>query len=650
MKIENLCDWGKPHKTTTVMGDAMVRLARPTEDFWSAYRQNKSQMRSLGVSVTKRKDEWVARWYLPATEEEIADEQEQIELSYASESDEDFPAPEGLSYLPYQKAGIKYGMTRDAVLIADQPGLGKTIQSIGIVNSMRRPKNVLVVVPATLRLNWQREIKKWLVHDLSIGIVSSGSASSWVTDNVVIINFENVVAHKKRIDRRKWDVVIVDEAHRLKNQKAKRTIAILGGERGANPIRATKRILLTGTPICNRPIELYPLVSYLSPKHFGNFWRFARAYCDAKQTSFGWNFNGSSNLEELHQLLRKTVMVRRLKEDVLKDLPSKIREVVTLPSDKDTKTITAEIEAHSRHQAAVKRLAEAEKNEGKTDRDKYLEEIAAMKNEVEVLFADMSKARQDTALAKVPAIVDHLKSSEGPIIVFAHHKSVISALVDGLGKKDCAVVTGETPMEDRQGYVDGFQEGKYQYFVGNIHAAGVGLTLTRSSHVVFAELDWVPGNVEQCEDRAHRIGQKDSVLVQHVVMDGSIDERIAKTIIAKQQTIDSALDRGIPTESKEAVSDEFEFKVEIRGRQKDLIEYSKEKKDVIHRCLQSLSYACDGAREDDGVGFNAADSRIGKGLAGKDSLSNVDCMIAESLLHKYRNQLGELYQLLSSLS
>lgn len=237
------------------------------------------------MTVSKRKDEWVARWFLPKTEEEQEQEREQISKSYASDSDMEIPAPEGLSYLPYQRAGIEYGMNRDAVLIGDQPGLGKTIQSIGIVNCMKKPRNVLVIVPATLRLNWQRELKKWLVHDLSIGIVSSGSKDAWVTDNVVIINFENVVRHKSRIDRRKWDVVIVDEAHRLKNPKAKRTRAILGGERGDNPITATKRILLTGTPICNRPIELYPLVSYLSPKHFGNFWGFARAYCDARQTS-----------------------------------------------------------------------------------------------------------------------------------------------------------------------------------------------------------------------------------------------------------------------------------------------------------------------------------------------------------------------------
>jgi len=647
--IKDLAAWGRPRNSNTVFGLKKIRRGKPNQDFWSAWRSSKQELKSAGVSVRKVKDEWIAEWLLPADEKTQAEQHSQLQASYAKDSDADIPCPDGLAYLPYQKAGIAYAMAREATLIGDQPGLGKTIQGIGVVNAMKSPKNVLVIVPATLRLNWKREAKKWLVHDLSIGVISSGKSSDWKTDNVVIINYENVVAHKPRIMKRKWDVVIIDEAHRLKNPKAKRTQAILGSKDSSiKPIKATKRILLTGTPICNRPIELHPIAAYLEPKQFGNFWRFARTYCDAHQTSFGWDFTGSSNLDQLHDLLRKTCMVRRLKEDVLKDLPAKQRQVVVIPSGKDMSVVTAELEANKRHQAIVKQLAKLEGMSRKSG-DKYKEDIEQLRSDQRTAFADMSQARQDTALAKIPAIVDHLNDCEGPIIVFGHHKSVIKKLIAELGPENCVSITGDTPMDERQDAVDRFQNGEAKYFVGNIHAAGVGLTLTRSSHVVFAELDWVPGNVSQAEDRAHRIGQEDSVLCQHIVMDGSIDERMAKSIIAKQETIDEALDRGLD-EFVAELPKEVDLKIQTRsGKQKSLITYSDEKKFALMRCLVSLSSSCDGAQEKDGVGFNGADQRFGRSLAAQGSLSDKQAMFAESILNKYRKQLGGLLEVAEAI-
>ena len=649
-EIKDLADWGRARKSNTVFGPKRVRRGKPTQDFWSAWRASKHELKEAGVSVRKVKDEWVCEWWLPADEDTQKDQHEQLAASYAKDSDAEIPCPEGLSYLPYQRAGISYAMSREATLIGDDMGLGKTVQGLGVVNATPAAKNVLIITPASLRLNWQREARKWLVKDLSVGVISSGKASDWVTDNVVIINFENVQKHIKRIHARKWDVLIIDEAHRLKNPKAKRTQAIFGNkDSGVKPIKAGRRVLLTGTPINNRPVELQPLLAYLDNKNFGNFWRFARTFCDAKQTRFGWDFTGSSNLDQLHDILRKTVMVRRLKSEVLTDLPEKQRQVVVIPSDKDMAVVTAELEANRRHQAIVKELAKLEGKAKKGKSDKYKSDIEDLKSDERTAFADMSQARQDTALAKIPAIVEHLEDCEGPIIVFGHHKSVIAKLREELGSDKCVVVTGDTPLEDRQKAVDDFQDGKFKYFLGNIHAAGVGLTLTRSSHVVFAELDWVPGNVSQCEDRAHRIGQKNSVLCQHIVMDGSIDERIAKTIIRKQETIDKALDRGL----EEFVAEEakqIDVKTTTRsGKRESLVTYSDEKKSALMRCLVTLAWACDGANEDDGVGFNAADTRIGRSLALQGSLSNTQAMVAESMLMKYRKQLGGLLEVAEAI-
>ena len=649
-EIKDLADWGRPRKSNTVFGPKRVRRGKPSQDFWAAWRASKQELKSAGVSVRKVKDEWVCEWWLPADEETQKDQHDQLVASYAKDSNADIPCPEGLSYLPYQRAGISYAMAREATLIGDDMGLGKTVQGIGVVNATPAAKNVLIIGPASLRLNWQREARKWLVKKLSVGVVQSGKASDWVTDNVVIINFENVGKHIKRIHARKWDVLIIDEAHRLKNPKAKRTQVIFGNkDAGVKPIKAGRRVLLTGTPINNRPVELQPLLAYLDPKNFGNFWRFARTYCDAKQTRFGWDFTGSSNLDQLHDLLRKTVMVRRLKSDVLTDLPEKQRQVVVIPSDKDMAVVTAELEANKRHQAIVKEIAKLEGKAKKSKSDKYKSDIEELKSDERTAFADMSQARQDTALAKIPAIVEHLEDCEGPIIVFGHHKSVITKLREELGSDKCVVVTGDTPLEDRQKAVDDFQDGKFKYFLGNIHAAGVGLTLTRSSHVVFAELDWVPGNVSQCEDRAHRIGQKNSVLCQHIVMDGSIDERIAKTIIRKQETIDKALDRGFDQFVAEEAK-QVDVKTTTRsGKRETLITYSDEKKSALMRCLVSLAWACDGASSEDGVGFNGADARIGNSMASQGSLSNTQAMIAESLLIKYRKQLGGLLEVAEAI-
>lgn len=164
--------------------------------------------------------------------------------------------------------------------------------------------------------------------------------------------------------------------------------------------------------------------------------------------------------------------------------------------------------------------------------------------------------RHETALAKAPAVVSHLKDAmEGnrdKLIVFVHHKDVIDAMADAMQEVGVVQVTGDTPMAARQDAVDAFQnDPEVRLFIGNIQAAGVGLTLTASSHVVFAELDWVPGNMTQAEDRAHRIGQKNAVLVQHLVLDGSLDARLARTLIEKQAVLDQALDEVTPEKRAE---------------------------------------------------------------------------------------------------
>ena len=151
-----------------------------------------------------------------------------IEASRATDSDRDIPAPSGLAYLPYQRGGIAYAMERDGVLIGDEMGLGKTIQAIGTINADPDAKRVLVICPASLKLNWQKELRKWLVRPLTIGIAEG---KSWPFTDVVIINYDIVDKHRPAIDTVEWDLMIADECHYLKNPKAQRTKAVLGGKK-----------------------------------------------------------------------------------------------------------------------------------------------------------------------------------------------------------------------------------------------------------------------------------------------------------------------------------------------------------------------------------------------------------------------------------
>jgi SWI/SNF-related matrix-associated actin-dependent regulator 1 of chromatin subfamily A len=208
--------------------------------------------------------------------------------------------------------------------------------------------------------------------------------------------------------------------------------------------------------------------------------------------------------------------------------------------------IAAELAVYNRYRAtieAAERAAAAARARG--DRDGYIAAIKQLHSANKIAFEEMARVRHATAVAKIPHVIDHLNEcleAEDKVVVFVHHHDLAHALRDAF--TTAAIVTGETKPNMRSLEVDKFQhDPNCRVFIGSIHAAGLGLTLTAAQLVVFAELDWVPGNISQAEDRLHRIGQSGSVLVQHLVFDGSVDGIMATTIIEKQETIEAALDR-----------------------------------------------------------------------------------------------------------
>jgi SWI/SNF-related matrix-associated actin-dependent regulator 1 of chromatin subfamily A len=273
-------------------------------------------------------------------------------------------------------------------------------------------------------------------------------------------------------------------------------------------------------PIVNRPIELWPILQAIDPGGIGkNFMGFARRYCNAHQNGYGWDFTGASNLGELQMKLRTSCMVRRLKQDVLKELPAKRRQIVVIPpTGSALKAVQAEKDAFDKLNVPYEEAAE---------------ELTSRT----VAFEFISKVRHATAVAKIPYVIsfleDAMEDNDNKIVLMIHHHDVAHKVAEAF--PGSAIVTGETNINKRDAEVVRFQnDPKCRLFIGSIQAAGVGITLTASSHVVFGELDWVPGNVSQAEDRCHRIGQTDSVLVQHLVFDDSIDARMAEIIVQKQ--------------------------------------------------------------------------------------------------------------------
>lgn len=603
------------------------------------------------------------------------------------------PAPEGLAYLAYQRAGIAYAASKPGVLIADDMGLGKTIQAIGVYNTDPSIRSVLVICPASLKLNWLREFRKWSVRPIQ-GAMAVGT--NVPPTDLVVINYDIVLKNAEKLHAREWDLIVVDEAHALKNREAQRTLAILGGtmkaKRGSGQpgrrvkaLQARRRIFMTGTPVLNRPSELWTLVKSLDPQGLGaDFWTFHKRYCNAHQSGYGWDMTGASNLGELQQRLRERCMIRRTKAEVLTELPPKRRQLVTLAANGAGDAIAEERRMFDRLEDRTARarpaiaLAEAAGDEGA-----YLAAIAELKAAQNVAFTEMSKIRHKTAVAKIPYLIEHLHEAieaSGKVVAFAHHLDVIDALATEFGRA-AVVVTGQTSLVDRQAAVDRFQsDPSCTLFIGNILAAGVGLTLTASAHVVFGELDWRPGIVTQAEDRTHRIGQRNAVLVQHVVFDESVDAIMAQRIVDKQAVIDAALDDD-DGEDCGAVGDERldeaiaaaadrqaadaahaeRVDADRRAARDDIAArhadpsmdrraaldaeaalMTPEQREAVSAGLRFMSgLDTDRAKELNGIGYNKADSYLGAALAAMPSLSPRQAVVARKMLRKYRRQLGD---------
>jgi SWI/SNF-related matrix-associated actin-dependent regulator 1 of chromatin subfamily A len=325
---------------------------------------------------------------------------------------------EGAELYPYQQEGVEYMLARQGAMLCDEMGTGKSCQAIGVMNALPRLHHLLIACPASMRIPWRRELEQWLTRPLSIGVVGVDEVPEqlFARVNVLVINYDRLTQHRELLFSRVWDLVVLDECHLLKTPEAQRSQVAL-------KVQAAKRLALSGTPIPNRPIEIYGILSWLDPTNWPSKerFRFALRYCAAKQTAFGWDLGGASHLDELSERLRSTLMLRRLKKDVLSSLTRKRRTVIELsPGINLAEVLQSEWQAFRQFEAS-----------GLVP-DQYDAKVRSLKPARLKARDNLAIVRHQTALAKVPLVVEFvteaLRTGSEKVVVFAHHRDVIQAL------------------------------------------------------------------------------------------------------------------------------------------------------------------------------------------------------------------------------
>lgn len=558
--VEGLLEAAKPVSTPqtaakrTLSAEGVIALpARPTSD-------ERTLIRSMpGARWNSEKSIWTVS---TAAEDrarvlELADKlQLTVEPSFRKIDDSAFTAAmdaamkrveacaaAGRPLRPYQHDGVKFLAGRKFALIGDDMGLGKTIQAL-----IALPPNAaaIVVCPASLKWNWHDECQIWR-PDL-IPIVCKGTKGPQafrvpIEGELIVANYDILPAYLKPVAKRdeqgraikdrKGQIVkeaevpaevasalsnvigIFDEVQKAKNYKAQRSqkvtelCKLLGSVWGA-----------TGTPLMNRPLDLWGVLSSLgmSWKVFGSWAAFLRCF-NGYHGSYGYEFKGPSTSETAERLRR--VMLRRVKSEVLNDLPAK--QYQTLRINGMSKEIYRELD----------RL---QKIWGDTLGEKRLPP-----------FEEFSAIRAKLAEARIPAVIEYVESFEEagePLVVFSAHR----APVDALGQREgWAVICGDTPAAKRRDIVREFQAGNLKGVALTITAGGEGLTLTRASNMLFVDLDWTPALNTQAEDRIHRIGQANAVTIVRMVSDHGLDRHVTDLLVEKSRVIATAID-GVATE------------------------------------------------------------------------------------------------------
>jgi SWI/SNF-related matrix-associated actin-dependent regulator 1 of chromatin subfamily A len=423
------------------------------------------------------------------------------------------------SPMSHQKEAIEKLVRNKKFILADDMGLGKTTSTI--ISALETgAKKILIICPASLKINWEREIANY--SDRTVYIAEGKKFSD--QSDFVIINYDilkNFHDPKKKDDsiilKSNFDLVIMDEAHMISNPQAQRTKIV-------NDLcdRLDRVWLLTGTPMTSRPMNYFNLLKLVDSPVAANWMAYAKRYCNGYQFSVGkrkvWNVTGASNLDELRERTQ-THILRRLKEEVL-DLPDKIITPVYLRlKSKDYEELMGEYYDWY---------------------DKNQEESSSLT----IQFGKLMKVRKVIAQEKVKSTIElaeNIIEQGKKVIIFTNFTDTLQEIYNHFGKS-AVYLDGSCSKPHRQKAVDDFQENeKIKVFVGNLKAAGVGITLTSAEAVIMNDLSFVPAEHAQAEDRSHRIGQKNSTSVYYPLFENTIEGAIYDILTRKKKIISTVM-------------------------------------------------------------------------------------------------------------
>lgn len=415
---------------------------------------------------------------------------------------------------PFQWAAVHYALRMRSTFLADEQGLGKTVEALAALEADDAYPAV-VVCPASLKLNWQREAERWLPHRSVTVLHGRGGASA--PSDLTILNYELVAARREALARRHPRALIVDESHYVKNPRAQRTRAVRRLAGAIDP--GGLRLALTGTPVLNHADELIAQLRVLGRlEDFGSGARFSR------------QFQGELSEERLHWHLRRRCFVRRTKAEVLPQLPAKRRVVVPveLSNRREYRLAEEDVIAWLREQPLD--LSELEARIAATLRAERLAQLGTLQR----------LAARGKLGAALSWIEDFLASGE-PLVVFARHREIQEAVIARF--PTAQHLLGRDSIRTREATVRAFQAGEGSgLLVCATRVAAQGLTLTRASNVAFLELEWTPALHEQAEDRCHRIGQRDAVCAWYLLAANTIDERMTRLIAHKRELVAAVTD------------------------------------------------------------------------------------------------------------
>lgn len=502
-------------RNTELTRNITLRRWNHTKKVWEAPKSSKLEILDL---AKKTKAEIIK---IDATQQQIGEIKPLPNLQ--------IQLPINATLRPYQEQGVQRAMDLKRLIIGDEQGLGKTIQSISTIVGLAEMGEpvfpCIVICPASTKINWQREWEKF--SNRKAMVLTDSVKNTWFRfyemglADVFITNYESMKkyfvtkmpakgGYAKEIELHpnveKVNSMIVDESHRCKDTKTQQAKIVLKIAQGKNV-----RILLTGTPVVNKPIDLFPQLAILGRlSHFGGGKIFRNRYCEGGR--------GAANLAELNYLLNEHCFFRREKKEVAKDLPEKQRQ-----------TILCDISTRREYNKALNDFTKFLEDKGCTD----LEIAKKLRGEIMVKMGELKKISARGKLNEVKEFISEIMESGEKLILFAIHHEIVDAILKEF--PNAVTVTGRDDQNAKQRSIDAFQNNpNTQLIVCNIKAAGVGITLTASSRVAFIEYPWTYADCVQAEDRAHRIGQINNVMCTYFLGQNTIDEDLYRMIQEKR--------------------------------------------------------------------------------------------------------------------